>query len=97
MGRPRQHATATARQAAYRRRVERGEAGIAAGGDDPGQGARRVDVYITTGAALGLRRLARHRSESQAKVLGRLIDQAVERVMRNMNNAQLDEFLDVKP
>ena len=41
-GRPRLYKTASERQAAYRARAMRGEVGIAAKTDDPGQGACRL-------------------------------------------------------
>ena len=52
-GRPRLYKTASERQAAYRLRAMRGEGGIALETDDPGQGARRVDLFLPTSAGAG--------------------------------------------
>ena len=92
-GRPRVYQSASERQAAFRARARRGEGGIALHTSDPGQGARRVDLFLPTGAALALRRLARHKGMSQAQVLADLIVQADARVANRMDDAQLDEYV----
>ena len=92
-GRPRLYRSASERQAAFRARAMRGEGGIALRAPDPGQGARRVDLFLPTGAVLALRRLARHKGMSQAQVLADLIGQTVKRVTRDMTPGQFDEFL----
>ena len=68
-GRPRLYKTASERQAAYRLRAMRSEGGIVLNTDDPGQGGRRVDLFLPISAALALRRLARHKGVSQAQIM----------------------------
>lgn len=92
-GRPRLYKTASERQAAYRSRAMRGEGGIALNTDDPGQGARRVDLFLPTSAALALRRLARHKGVSQAQILANLIAKADQQATRNMDEEALDEYV----
>ncbi len=92
-GRPRLYRSASERQAAFRARAMRGEGGIALRTSDPGQGARRIDLLLPTGAALALRRLARHKGMSQAQVLADLIVQADARVASRLDDAQLDEYV----
>ncbi len=92
-GRPRLYKTASERQAAYRARASRGEGGIALGTDDPGQGARRVDLFLPTRAALALRRLARHKGVSQAQIMADLITKADHQATKNMDEAMLDDYI----
>ncbi len=92
-GRPRLYQSAAERQAAFRARAMRGEGGIALRASDPGQGCRRIDLFLPTGAALALRRLARHKGMSQAQVLADLIVRADERMASRMDDAQLDEYV----
>lgn len=92
-GRPRRYRSASERQAAFRARAMRGEGGIALRASDPGQGARRIDLFLPTGAALALRRLARHKGMSQAQVLADLIVQADQRVASRMDDAEMDEYV----
>ncbi len=87
-GRPRLYKTASERQAAYRSRARQGEGGIALGTDDPGRGARRVDLFLPTSAALSLRRLARHKGVSQAQILADLITKADQQATKNMGEAR---------
>lgn len=92
-GRPRLYKTASERQAAYRLRAMRGEGGIALITDDPGQGARRVDLFLPTSAALALRRLARHKGVSQAQIMADLITKADHQVTKSMDEAVLDAYV----
>ncbi len=92
-GRPRLYKTASERQAAYRLRAMRGEGGIALNTDDPGQGARRVDLFLPTSAALALRRLARHKGVSQAQIMADLITKADHQATKSMNEAVLDAYI----
>ncbi len=92
-GRPRLYKTDSERQAAYRERARRGDGGIALGTDDPGQGARRVDLFLPTNAALALRRLARHKGASQAQVIADLIISADRRTTKAMSESVLDDYV----
>lgn len=92
-GRPRLYKTASERQAAYRSRAMCGEGGIALGTDDPGQGARRVDLFLPTNAALALRRLARRKDVSKAQILADLISKADQQATRNMDEEALDDYV----
>ena len=93
IGRPRLYQTDSERQAAFRARAMRGKGGIALRASDPGQGARRIDLFLPTGAALALRRLARHKGMSQAQVLADLIVQADSRVVSRMDDAEMDKYV----
>ncbi len=92
-GRPRLYKTASERQAAYRSRAMRGEGGIALNTDDPGQGARRVDLFLPTSAVLALRRLARRKGVSQAQIMADLITKADHQATKNMDEAAFDEYV----
>ncbi len=92
-GRPRLYKTASERQAAYRARASRGEGGIALGTDDPGQGARRVDLFLPTSAALALRRLARHKDVSQAQIMADLITKADHQATKNMGEVAFADYV----
>ena len=92
-GRPRLYKTASERQAAYRSRAMRGEGGIALNTNDPGQGARRVDLFLPTSAALALRRLARHKDVSQAQIMADLITKADHQATKNIDEAMLDDYI----
>lgn len=67
-GKPAQARTAAQRQAAYRARRP------FAGKD--GNGERRVNLWLSTGAVLRLERLARHDGVSRREVLERLLNAA---------------------
>lgn len=92
-GRPRLYKTASERQAAYRARAMRGEGGISLETDDPGQGARRIDLFVPTSAALALRRLARHKGVSQAQIMADLITKGDHQATKNMDEAALDGYI----
>ncbi len=92
-GRPRLYQTDSERQAAFRARAMRGKGGIALRASDPGQGARRIDLFLPTGTALALRRLARHKGMSQAQVLADLIVQADSRVASRMDDVEMDKYV----
>ena len=91
-GRKRLHHTASARQRAYRRRVLEGQSGIATTTDDPGQGATRLDLYLSATAALKLDRLSRHGGTSRAQVLGVLLEQAEAHALKNMTEDAQDDY-----
>ena len=93
LGRPRLYQTASERQAAFRVRAREGAGGIALTTDDPGQGARRVDLFLPTGAALALRHLARLKGVSQAQIMADLITKADRQVTKNMDEAALDAYV----
>ena len=67
--------TAAERQAAYR------EARATAGEN----GERRINIWVSTGAALALARLARHRGVTQREMLERLITTADDRITRRLD------------
>ncbi len=92
-GRPRLYPTASDRQAAFRARSRVGKGGIALTTDDPGQGAHRVDLFLPTGAVLALRRLARHKGASQALVMADLITKADERVIKNLDEVAVNDYI----
>jgi hypothetical protein len=75
--------TTAERQARYRRR--RPDAGD--------NGDRRLDLWITTGAALALGRLARHQGVSQRDVLERLILAADKRVLDKLNDEEWSDYV----
>lgn len=82
-----------ARQAAYRARVRAGMSGIAAGTDDPGQGARRVSLTLPTNTILALRRLARHNGITLSQMAMGLISSAEDELIGGMDDAQLEVYL----
>ena len=92
-GRPRLYKTASERQAAYRARVQAGEGGIALNAEDPGQGARRLDLFLPTGEALALRRLARHKGVSQAQIMADLIAKADRQATAKMDDEAFSEYV----
>ncbi|MHB8253896.1 MAG: ribbon-helix-helix domain-containing protein [Acidiferrobacter sp.] len=92
-GRKRLHKTASDRQRAYRRRVLGGQSGIATTTDDPGQGATRLDLYLSATAASQLDRLARRGGMSRAQVLGVLLSQAEAHVLKTMTDDEQDDYI----
>jgi len=82
--------TAAQRQAAYRAR--RSSAGR------EGNGERRLGVWVESGVALALARLARHEGGTQRAVLERLIRQADERVLSGieLDTPQWDAYFGVR-
>ena len=92
-GRPRLYQTASERQAAYRQRARAGKGGIALTASDPGQGARRVDLWLPTEVALALRRLARHKGVSQARILADLVGRADRQARAKMDDAAFAEYV----
>ncbi|MHB8252934.1 MAG: hypothetical protein ACYDEV_04405 [Acidiferrobacter sp.] len=80
------------RQAAWRVRVKAGISGIATTTDDPGQGAKRINLFLPTHSALGLIRLARYGDETQADVLVRLIEKQETKVLKGMNEAEITAY-----
>jgi hypothetical protein len=79
--------TVAERQAAYRqRRPTAGE-----------NGERRLNMWVTTGAALALARLARHRSVTQRAMLERLIIEADRKIVARLTpgTAEWDAYFAV--
>jgi hypothetical protein len=73
--------TAAQRQAAYRKR--RPTAGI--------NGERRLNTWISTGAALALKRLAAHHRMTQREVLERILLSSEDEVLEMLRGNE-DEF-----
>lgn len=92
-GRPRLYKTASDRQAAYRARAQAGEGGIALNTEDPRQGARRIDLFLPTGEALALRRLARHKGVSQAQIVADLIAKADRQATAKMDDTAFTDYV----
>lgn len=75
--------TPAQRQAEYRRRQRRAD-----------NGARRLDVWLPTAAALELRRIAAHRGLTQREVIIELIEAESSRVTEGMSDADYAAYLD---
>ena len=71
------------RQKAYR-------AGRARAGDN---GELRINTFVTTSAALGLKRLAKHYAVTQRAMLERLIADADKAVVAPMDDADFEQYL----
>lgn len=71
------------RQKAYR-------AGRARAGDN---GELRINTFVATGAALGLKRLAKHYAVTQRAMLERLIGDADKAVSAPMDDAEFERYL----
>ena len=71
------------RQQAYR-------AGRARAGDN---GELRINTFVTTSAALGLKRLAKHHGVTQRAMLERLIGDADKAVSGPMDDADFEQYL----
>ncbi len=56
-------------------------------------GERQINTWVSTGAALALKRLARHYGITQREMLERLIFDADRLVCVGMSDAQLDAYL----
>lgn len=79
--------TSAQRQAQYRqRRAESGE-----------NGERRISMWVSTAAALALKRLARHNGITQRQVIEMFVIAADERIMRDLDDARMNAYLDVTP
>jgi hypothetical protein len=58
-----------------------------------GNGERRINTWVSTGAVLALQRLARHHGVSQREMLERLIEDADERIRKRLrSDAEWDEY-----
>jgi hypothetical protein len=79
--------SAAERQRAYRARRS------AAGPD--GNGERRISAWVSTSAALDLRRLARHRGCTIRAMLERLIADEVEKLIATLSDPEFDAFLEL--
>jgi hypothetical protein len=58
-----------------------------------GNGERRINTWVSTGAALALERLARHHGLTKRQMLEQLIEAADERVRKRLkSDAEWDEY-----
>jgi hypothetical protein len=78
--------TAAQRQAAYRKR--RPEAGD--------NGERRLNTWLSTGAALALKRLAAHHGMTQRQILEQMLISAEDEILEELrsNDEAFNQFLD---
>ena len=58
-----------------------------------GTGELRINTFVTTSAALGLKRLAKHYAVTQRAMLERLIGDADKAVEAQMDDAQFERYL----
>jgi len=77
--------TSAQRQAQYRRR--RGESGE--------NGERRISMWVSTAAALALKRLARHNGITQRQMIEMLVIATDERIMRDLDDTRMNAYLGV--
>ncbi len=77
--------TSAQRQQAYR--ANRHTAG------QDGNGELRINTFVTTSAALGLKRLAKHHGVTQRAMLERLIHDADKAVVAPMDDAEFEQYL----
>lgn len=75
-------ATAAERQRAYRQRAQ------------VETNQRRLNTWISAEAAIALGRLARREGVTQREVIERLVNAAQDAVMRGLDDAELDRFLE---
>jgi hypothetical protein len=74
------------RQAAYRaRRPYEGPGG---------NGERRVNTWVSTGATLALERMSRRYGVTRKEMLEKLIMDAAERIEKNMTEEELEAYYD---
>jgi hypothetical protein len=58
-----------------------------------GNGERRLNTWVSTGAALALERLARHHGVTKRQMLEQLIEAADERIRKRLkSDAEWDEY-----
>jgi hypothetical protein len=79
--------SAAERQRDYRRR--RATAGS--------NGERRLSTWVSTGVALAMQRLARHRGLSQRQLLEQVIAKAESEAISSMGDADLEAYLGASP
>jgi hypothetical protein len=61
-----------------------------------GNGERRINTWVSTGAALALERLARHHGVTKRQMLEQLIEAADERIRKRIkSDAEWDEYFRV--
>ncbi len=58
-----------------------------------GSGELRINTFVTTSAALGLKRLAKHHGITQRAMLERLIGDADKAVSGPMDDAEFERYL----
>jgi hypothetical protein len=58
-----------------------------------GNGERRINTWVSTGAALALQRLARHHGVTQREMLERLVLDADRQVCAGLSDTELDGYL----
>lgn len=75
-GRPRKYGSNAEKVKAYRERLKCGEAGPSTRTNDPGQGARRMEVALPRSAALKLDRIAESRGLTRSDILAELLQSA---------------------
>ena len=75
------------RQSSYRKR--RGQAGD--------NGERRINMWVPTGTALALKRLAKRSGIPQREMVSRLVDAADNAILKSLDphSKELDEYLGV--
>jgi hypothetical protein len=56
-------------------------------------GYRQINVWVSTEAALALKRMAKRYCVTQREMLERALIDAQERIMRRLSDAELDEYL----
>jgi hypothetical protein len=56
-------------------------------------GYRQINVWVSTEAALALKRMALRYGVTQREMLERALIDAQERIMREMSDTELDEYL----
>jgi hypothetical protein len=62
-----------------------------------GNGERRINTWVSTGAALALERLARHHGLTKRQMLEQLIEAADERIRKRLkSDAEWDEYFGVE-
>jgi hypothetical protein len=74
--------TAAERQKRYRENRKQTENGF-----------RQINVWLSTEAAMALKRMALRYSVTQREMLERVLIGAQERIMREMSDTELDEYL----
>ena len=78
------------RQRDYRERVQRTASARAT--DDTGQGSSRLNIWLPTGAAAGIIRMARMSNTTKAAIITKLVTDAENTITHGMTNEQLDAY-----
>jgi len=56
-------------------------------------GYRQINVWLSTEAAMALKRMAKRYSVTKREMLERVLVDAQDRIMRKMSDTELDEYL----